>query len=123
MGTEERKEAGMPFASGKLGGEFRLLRAYIEEAGSKEIVPDEEVFRAIRSVAAGGAPADEVIEAISKIVMRKIDPEAAVKAYRRVYGVEVGESEAVRAVAREAAAWAIELAEALGVVRVRVHGR
>ena len=114
------KEVGMPFATGKLGGGFRLLRAYIDEAGPKGIVPDEGVFDVIRSMASIRSTAEEVIEAVARLLINKVDPLAAVRAYRRVYGVDVDEGEAVRTVAREAAAWAIEVAESLGMIRL--HG-
>lgn len=115
--------AGMPFATGKLGGEFRLLRAYIDEAGAEGIVPERDVFDTIRSMASLGSTADRVIDAIAEAFIKKVDLVAAVRAYRRVYGVEVSGGEAARAVAREAAAWAIEMAESLGVIRLRGHIR
>ncbi len=123
QGERSEKEAGMPFATGKLGGEFRLLRAYIDEAGPKEIVPDEGVFGIIRSMAVTGSTAAEVIEAVAGLFINRIDPLAAVRAYKKVYSVEVGEDEAVRAVAREAAVWAIEVAESLGIIRLRGYVR
>ncbi len=120
-GSDDR--TGMPFATGKLGGEFRLLKAYIDEAGAEGIVPERDIFDTIRSMASLGSTADKVINAVAEAFMKKIKPTAAVRAYRRVYGVEVGEDDAVRAVAREAAAWAIEIAESLGLIRLRGHIR
>lgn len=120
---EWSKRTGMPFATGKLGGEFRLLRAYIENAGTKEIVPERNIFDLIRSMALVGSTVEEVINAVTEIFIKKIEPSAALRAYRTVYGVEVSEEETVRAVAREAAAWAIEMAESLGVIRLRGYIR
>ena len=117
------EDAGMPFATGKLGGGFRLLRAYIEEAGAEGIVPERDVFDVIRSKAVAGSTAGEVIEVVAEMFKEKITPSAAVRAYRKVYGVEVGEGEAVEAVAREAAAWAIEMAESLGMIRLKGYVR
>lgn len=120
---EWSKRTVMPFATGKLGGEFRLLRAYIENAGSEEIVPERNIFDLIRSMALVSSTVEDVINAVAETFLKKIKPYAAVRAYKRVYGVEVNEDEAVRAVAREAAAWAIEMAESLGVIRLRGYIR
>jgi hypothetical protein len=116
---ESKKVEGIPYATGKLGGEFSLLRAYIDEAGAKDIVPDRDVFDLIRHLASQGATADRAIKVVAEELMKKIEPSAALRAYKRVYGLDTSEEEAVRAVAREAAAWVIEMAEALGVIRIR----
>ena len=123
--TEKKvsEKCAMPFATGKLGGEFRLLRAYIDEAGTEDIIPESWVFEKIKSIASAGTSAEDAIRVIAESFIDKIDPSAAADAYTRVYGVRVSEEEAVKAVAREAAAWVIEVAESLGVIKLRGYVR
>lgn len=121
---EKGSERGWPpFSTGRLGGGFRLLKAYVDEAGPEGIVPDRAVFDTIRSIASTGSKVEDVVMVVAELFIDKIDPAAAARAYRRVYGVGVGGDEAVRAVAKEVAMWAVEMAETLGVIRLRGYLR
>jgi len=119
-----------PFlASGKLVGDYSLLVKYLEicheRAGEcMDVLPSrslldllvEEVNREKVSFA-------DIVGKLGKELAEKINCGVVVEAYRAIYGVEASCEEVKGILLRQLVAWYLELAESLGLLKLRESWR
>jgi len=117
-GREERPF----FATGEIVGSYRLLYTYWRHAGPKaeESILREQDFQHLQSlVAQGYNRLDTLLAQLRGHFRDRIDPEAARKAAKEYYGVDMPQDEAVDRVADQLAGWLIEAAGQWGLVKIR----
>ncbi|MCY0868186.1 MAG: hypothetical protein OWQ48_03020 [Desulfurococcus sp.] len=116
-----------PFlASGKILGGYPLLVKYFEICSSEkkspecaELLPTRGILEEISVLVSRDSKTFiEILEKLEESLAGKVDCTIAVKAYDSVYGVKPACSEAVKALLREVVAWYLEIAEALGLVKL-----
>ncbi len=114
----------MLFGSGKIVKDYRLLNRYFELLDSRNIdksnlMPTSSDIETIVSIAMKGSA--NLLQIINTLVNRlkpKIYGDIAREAFRDVYGIDVDESTAIDRIAMDMAGWVIEIAEALGLIRI-----
>ncbi len=114
----------MLFGSGKIVRDYRLLNRYFELLDNRNIdksnmMPTSSDIEIVVNMAMEGST--NLLQMINMLVSRlkpKINGDIAREAFREVYGLEVDESTAIDRVAMDMAGWVIEIAEALGLVKV-----
>lgn len=112
--------------SGKVFSNYSLLEKYLEvcpeerRAGSLPNSSDIEFVKRIAS--RGTAPLDKFLEELVERFKDRVDPGCCVRASREVLGMEVAEDQASVLVAIQLAGWTLEIAEALGVIKLRRPG-
>jgi hypothetical protein len=120
---EPAEEEGKPFfATGEIVGSYRLLYTYWRHAGDKaeESILREADFQKLQHlISQGYTRLDQLMEKLRDHFRERIDTEAARKAAKEYYGVEMGPEEAVARVADQLAGWLIEAASQWGIVRIR----
>ena len=124
QGGAEEPERRMPFfATGEIVGDYSLLYLYWREAGDKaeEALLSEKDFQHLRSLLASGEQArlDQVLEKLRNHFRGRVDPDAAAKAAKKYYGVDVPPQEARDRVADILAGWLLEAASRWGMIRLR----
>jgi len=126
---KERREEGPEgkdekpfFATGEIVGSYRLLYTYWQHAGprAEESILREQDFQHLqRLIAQGHTRLDALLAQLRSHFRNRIDPEAARKAAKEYYGIELPTAEAVDRVADQLAGWLIEAASQWGMVRIR----
>ncbi|PNV79033.1 MAG: hypothetical protein C0179_07925 [Fervidicoccus sp.] len=122
LGSEEQMTRLPLLASGKLGADYELLFAYWEIAkeegkgGEKDVVLRKEDLEMVEELASrkGKIMLEEIVSASLPIVLKRIDPQIAKKAYERVHGVEVPQDFAAIAIAKVIVLWIVEALEIEG---------
>lgn len=110
-------------SSGKVFGNYSLLEKYLEvcpeekRTGSLPNSSDIELVKYL--VSRGAAPLDRLLEELVKRFKDRVDPQCCVRASREVLGMDLAEDQASQLVATQLAGWTLEIAEALGIVRLR----
>jgi len=119
------KEKDKPFlADGSLVGDYTLLFKYWEIARSKDLSIAEKAILSHKDFSElerivniyRGRSIVELINYFKNNMKNRIDPEIAVEAYKRTYGIEVEESIAVDKLATILASWLMEAARQLKII-------
>jgi hypothetical protein len=111
-------------ATGKLGGNYRLLYSYWKFAGgsgsekAEAILLNKGDFEKALSIIEreNRIPLGKLVEHFKKIFLPRIDSELAVRAYKEVYGIEAPSDVAVEEVAKTIALWLLEALELEGKI-------
>lgn len=110
-------------SSGKIFGSYALLEKYLELCPDEERVwslpssPDVEFVKYLAS--RGSATVERFIEELTERFVERVNPSYSVKAAKEVLGMELAGDQAVQLVAAQLAGWTLEIAEALGVIKLR----
>jgi hypothetical protein len=110
-------------ASGKLLKDQKLLVKYfdyLEKMGidkSTSIPSTEDLDFLRKAVYEGRLNLLEALTMLKRRFVHRVNREAAVKAVQDILGEGVGEDLAVEMVARDLAAWTLEIAEILGLLK------
>lgn len=111
-------------ANGSIVGDYEPLLEYIEIAKSKnskvaeESMPKSEDFEYVKEYvnARGRSSLYSLLEALTGIVLERVDPEIAREALEKVYNVRFGLEDAREKIARIIAGWIIEASRSLGYI-------
>ncbi len=124
VGGAAEPERRMPFfATGEIVGDYSLLYLYWREAGDKaeEALLSEKDFQHLRGLLTAGEQArlDQVLDKLRSHFRGRVDPEAAARAAKKYYGIDVPPEEARERVAGILAGWLVEAASRWGMIRLR----
>lgn len=115
-----------PFlASGKIIENYSLLVKYFEICSASsnvcmDLLPSSEILETISSLVKNrGYSFTEILNVLGERLSGRIICNIAVEAYRAVHGINVDCEEAKNMLLRELVAWYLEMAEALGLVRLK----
>ena len=111
-------------SDGSIVSDYSPLLKYIEIARrvspdrAEEGMPRSEDFEYVKKYmwSRGGSTLYSLLEALTAIVLARIDPEIARDALREVYGVEFDPEDARERIARILAGWIIEASRILGYI-------
>ncbi len=110
-------------SSGKVFGNYALLVRYLELCPEERRIaslPNSSDVELVKRLASRGAASlEELLGELAERFRSRVDPECSAGAARDVLGTEVVEDQAVRLVAVQLAGWTLEIAEALGVVKLK----
>ena len=114
--TSGREERRPIFATGKVVGDYGLLFKYWDVAGrekAEKAMLTNKDFEKLRELVEGnpGMSLARLLDVLTEYFIERVDPEAARKAYKEYYGVDVDTYTARRQVARLLAGWLIEAGE------------
>ena len=119
----EEEARRLMLATGKIVSNYKPLIKYLELANPEQrekALPRSSDIEVVRSLLEKGyGTLEEVLNEVAKIVRDRLDPELSQKAIKYSLDVELGRDEAVRYISKLLAGWIIEIAEQLGVVRLR----
>jgi molecular chaperone GrpE (heat shock protein) len=120
-GTAKRKRP--MFATGEVVGDYEPLYLYWNEAGEKaeEAIIQSRDFQELKKVIEQEkiTRLDEALERLATYFLPRVDAEAARRALRKYYGIDIDPSEAAKKIAQMLAGWLIEAAEELGIYKLR----
>ncbi|OYT51766.1 MAG: hypothetical protein B6U73_01200 [Desulfurococcales archaeon ex4484_204] len=111
-------------ASGKIIRDYRALIKYLEMASKdlKEMAlpssTDLEYVRVL--VTRRPLRLYELMEDLKNIVKERLDPDISRRAVAEVLNIDVSAEEAVEMIAKELAGWILEVAERLGILKLRM---
>lgn len=111
-------------ASGKLLKNQSLLLKYfeiLEKMGidkSVSVPTSDDISFLVKAVYEGKISLFEALSALTRRFMPRIIGEAAKKAVEEVLGEEVDETLAIEIIAKDLAAWTIEIAEGMRLIRL-----
>lgn len=110
-------------SSGKVFKDYTLLEKYLELCSEDERTrslpnsSDIEFVRYLLNRKVGTL--HDFLEELSRRFLSRVSPARSVDAVRSVFGMEVPEDYAVQLVSAQLAGWTLEIAEALGVIKLR----
>ncbi len=111
------------FATGEVVGDYELLYRYWKHAGRKaeDAVLRREDFDYLRRLVEEYRvkTLQELLEKLTAYFTPRVDPEAARKAVKEHYRVDVGSEEARKMVARILAGWLVEAGQQWRILRLR----
>ncbi len=117
-------------ATGKLGGDYNLLKIYYETALRRGVSPDKIIFNSedlyyLRVIAENSVSKDlgTVIDLLTKRFVDRIDPSAAQETIEKYLGTKIDPETAVNMIAKILAIWCIEAGESLGYIKLRDYYR
>ncbi|MEM1681814.1 MAG: hypothetical protein QW509_02890 [Sulfolobales archaeon] len=109
-------------SSGKVFGNYSLLERYLEICQEKKVesLPNSSDIEFVKHIASRGpASLDKFLEELVKRFKCRVDPVCSVKASKEVLNMELAEDQASQLVAVQLAGWTLEIAEALGVIKLK----
>ncbi len=110
-------------SSGRVFESYSLLEKYLELCPEKrraESVPNSADVEFVKYAASRGAvPLGELLEELAERFKERLDPDCCARAAREVLNAELDEDQAVWLLAKQLAGWTLEIAEALGVVKLK----
>lgn len=110
-------------SSGKVFKDYTLLERYLELCSESERVrslpnsSDIEFVKYLVSRKAGTL--HDFLEELSRRFLDRVSPARSVDAVRSVLGMDIPEDQAVQLISTQLAGWTLEIAEALGVIKLR----
>ena len=111
------------FATGEVVGDYEPLYLYWEEAGQRaaESVLTTRDFEELRKIVVGEGVRrlDELLERLKPLFRGRVDPEAARRAMKRYYGVDVDAETATDRVIEILAGWLVEAASEWHLLSLR----
>ncbi|GBF09578.1 hypothetical protein apy_13030 [Aeropyrum pernix] len=115
-----------PFSTGKIVGNYGLLKLYLEVAREKgrrdlvdkALISEDDVDMLRRLSASPGATAEDFVNALEERFVERVDPEVASEALARA-GINVDGDTARRMIARILAGWLVEMGEEMKLYRLR----
>lgn len=117
-----------PFADRSVVGDYRPLLRYIKLAKSRNIdvsgiIVKEDLNELENILETGTVSLDTLINSLSQKVLNRINCELAREVYKDLHGVDYGEEDACRILAKVISGYIIELAKNLGIVKIRFPWR
>ena len=123
MGTLSVESRKPMLATGKIISDYRPLIKYLEVAGEEErnkVLPKGSDIELVRVLLEQGyGTVDEMLNQIIRVVKNRFNPELSRRVIREVLNIEIEEEEAVNHLSKLLAGWIIEMAEQLGVIRLK----
>lgn len=114
------------FADASIVGDYRPLKKYWEILRKKGSSLDQAFlnrrdFDHLSEVVMfnPGIDLESLLNMFTSWFIERIDCEAAVEAYREVYGIELDKEEARKGIARILAGWLIEAGRSVGILKYR----
>lgn len=110
-------------SSGKIFKDYLLLEKYLEICPENErgkslpSSPDIEFVKYLASRGVGSL--NMYLDELTRRFEERVNPAYCVKAVKEVLGTEVPEDRAVRIISTQLAGWTLEIAEALGIIKIR----
>ena len=122
MENQKGKKRPM-FATGEIVGDYEPLYLYWEEAGQRaaESVLTTRDFDELRRIVVGEGVRrlDELLERLKPLFRSRVDPDAARRAMKRYYGVDVDTETAVNRILEILAGWLVEAASEWHMLSLR----
>ncbi|MEM2006673.1 MAG: hypothetical protein QW154_03470 [Sulfolobales archaeon] len=109
-------------SSGKIFGNYSLLEKYLEVCQEKNVesLPNSSDIEFVKYIASRGpASLDRFLEELVRRFKQRVDPACSVRASKEVLSMELTEDHASQLVATQLAGWTLEIAEALGVIKLK----
>ncbi|MEM1930858.1 MAG: hypothetical protein QXL79_01940 [Sulfolobales archaeon] len=109
-------------SSGKVFGDYSLLERYLEICQEKkaEALPNSSDIEFVKRIAnRGPASLNELLGELAKRFKHRVDPSCSVRASKEVLSMELAEDQASQLVATQLAGWTLEIAEALGIIKLK----
>ncbi len=123
MESREKGKRRPMFATGEVVGDYEPLYLYWEEAGQRaaESVLTTEDFEELRRIVVGEGVRrlDELLERLKPLFRGRVDPEAARRAMKRYYGVDIDTETAVDRILEILAGWLVEAASEWHMLALR----
>jgi len=120
LGDSSRK---LMLATGKAMVNYEPLVKYLELADPEQrerALPKGSDIEFVRALAERGyRTLDNILDEVAQIVKCRLDPKLSQVALKLSLGIELEADEAVRYISRILAGWIIEIAEQLGVIKLR----
>lgn len=113
-------------SSGKLGADYELLFKYWELARAERPGAENDVvlkneylnFVERRIEESQKIKLEDIMNELISVLMSKVDPVIAAKAYKERYGIEAAPAFAAREISKVVATWVIEALEIEGKLRI-----
>ena len=127
MENREKGKRRPMFATGEVVGDYEPLYLYWEEAGQRaaESVLTTRDFEELRRIVVGEGVRrlDELLERLKPLFRGRVDPEAARRALKRYYGVDVDAETATDRILEILAGWLVEAASEWHMLALRPRWR
>jgi len=107
--------------SRKVFSDYSLLEKYFEvcEEASESIPTPADVEYVKYVVSRGSVSLEHILNELKGRLSSRVNVSCSLRAAREVLGVDLPESHAVALVSLQLAGWVLEIAEALGIIKLR----
>jgi hypothetical protein len=118
VGTESK----LLLLSRKVFSDYSLLEKYFELCGEKasESFPRPTDIEYVKYlVSRGSTSLDYILNELKERLAERVNADCSLRAAKEVLGVDLPENHAVALISVQLAGWILEIAEALGVIKLR----
>jgi hypothetical protein len=108
--------------SRKVFSDYSLLEKYFEVCGegASESIPRPTDIEYVKYlVSKGSTSLDHILNELKERLLERVNANCSLRAAKEVLGVNLPESHSVALVSVQLAGWILEIAEALGVIKLR----